>query len=690
LISLPFVAPKALAEKAVRGFLAGRGLTAEVGLNGGMGLRFDCHFQSRIYRLTVYSRKTGLSSCVVCDNVPEAVVGELKEALASLSSKASAAAEEASEASSTASAKAVLEASCAAAFKPASEDASKAAPKPAKASSPVRDLLADLRRPAAAQASAAWPAPLSAPGALSAPPAKAQEGLPAREGAAGAEASLASLGPAAPEASLPRMEAEGGPGQEAMEAPEESEALREAVRRFTKDVYDFLFPIDKRTLVSGLAVLDMVRRTGLKLPRYNALFYPFSTVLEGFLAKLLVEKGIIDLESYKHKPYNDQLGPAIRGKSLRPFIADPERHEVILDRLVSAWIHIRCQELHSDPLRSERIFELESLSELENKLGELASVMVDSWRIFIDGSGPPPGTKPGGGPSSKPAPKAPGQPPSKPAPKAAAKTAAKTSAKTASEAKTSAKTAAKTVAKTVAKAASEAKTAPKAASKPASKPGPPKPLECPKIRLGTDESGKGDYFGPLVVAGVYCDEAIEKALLEIGVRDSKSSTDSVNRAQAQRVRSILGEARYEIRMLPPARYNSLWESRRNLNVILAMAHAGVIDGLLAKVDCGFVIVDQFADESLLSGALADLGRKVTLFQTTKGERDPAVAAASVLARAAFIDELAKAGKALGVELPKGAGEPVDRMGRRLLREMGAETLRELAKVHFKNSKKIGL
>jgi ribonuclease HIII len=193
-----------------------------------------------------------------------------------------------------------------------------------------------------------------------------------------------------------------------------------------------------------------------------------------------------------------------------------------------------------------------------------------------------------------------------------------------------------------------------------------------------------------VVAGVYCDEAIEKALLEIGVRDSKSSADSVNRAQAQRIRSILGEGRYEIRALPPPSYNCLWESRRNLNVILAMAHADVIDGLLARVDCGFAIVDQFADESLLSRALADLGRKVTLFQTTKGERDPAVAAASVLARAAFIDELAKAGKALGVELPKGAGEPVDRMGRRLLREMGAEKLRDFVKVHFKNSKKIGL
>lgn len=481
------------------------------------------------------------------------------------------------------------------------------------------------------------------------------------------------------------------------------DARSEAFRRFTRDVYDFLFPPDQRTLLSGLEVLALVRGAGLQLPRFNILLYPFLTVLEGFLFKLLIETGVMDLERYRSKPYNERLGGAIRNKALWQFITDHSRHDAILDRLSMAWSNIRCRELHNNSAREDRIFDLCSLDELENKLGELASLMVDSWRIFIEGRGEaysqscqidacpqnlknvsmaaptplaqvfsenallPPAPVPLPSviqPSAQALNPAPGLTPAfalrpKPAP---------------------------TLASELQKPPESSLALNRTRD---SRPGPPKLIAGPKVRIGTDESGKGDYFGPLVVAGVYCDERLEEGLKEAGVCDSKAATDNQNVARAALIKELMGPGRYEISVLQPARYNLLWESHRNINTILAMSHASVIDELLKRVDCGFVIVDQFANENLLKTALSKIGREVDLFQTTKGERDPAVAAASVLARAAFIEAIEAKSRELGEKIPKGAGKPVDDFARSALLKYGPEKLRELAKLHFRNSAKIG-
>jgi ribonuclease HIII len=219
------------------------------------------------------------------------------------------------------------------------------------------------------------------------------------------------------------------------------------------------------------------------------------------------------------------------------------------------------------------------------------------------------------------------------------------------------------------------------------------PLGLPKAHIGSDESGKGDFFGPLVVAGVYCDEEAGRALERIGVRDSKLSSDDENLSMADQIKSALGPERFEIRVLPPLRYNRLYDERlNNLNKILARLHAEVIAELSERFGCGHALIDKFGSDSLVHAALRGLGLEMELVQIPKAERYTSVAAASILARAEFLKELeTECGGFLdGAPLPKGAGSPADNAGRRLLKKLGPERLKGLVKLHFANSKKIGL
>jgi ribonuclease HIII len=215
-----------------------------------------------------------------------------------------------------------------------------------------------------------------------------------------------------------------------------------------------------------------------------------------------------------------------------------------------------------------------------------------------------------------------------------------------------------------------------------------KSIDVPPVRIGADESGKGDYFGPLVTAAAYVDAGLEAALLAMGVQDSKAVSDDGNRRLAAGIKDLLGPARHRVMVLAPPEYNAAYGLQPNLNLLLASRHAATIGALLGQA--GFVIVDQFAREALLVEALAAAGHRPELFQTPKGERDAAVAAASILARAAFIDWLGAESGRLGLPLPKGAGGQVDAAARRILKTMGPEALGRVAKLHFRNSRKAGL
>lgn len=204
---------------------------------------------------------------------------------------------------------------------------------------------------------------------------------------------------------------------------------------------------------------------------------------------------------------------------------------------------------------------------------------------------------------------------------------------------------------------------------------------------GVDESGKGDFFGPLVIAAAYVGPETARKLLDAGVMDSKRITsDARIRALAEVIRGALGPA-VSMVAIGPEKYNELHEKFRNLNRLLAWGHARAIESLLEKVpDCPRAVSDQFADPSLLRRALMERGRAIELVSRTKAESDVAVAAASILARERFINWLRDAGARLGMTLPKGAGQPVTEAARRLVSEHGGEFLRKVAKVHFRTAR----
>jgi ribonuclease HIII len=207
--------------------------------------------------------------------------------------------------------------------------------------------------------------------------------------------------------------------------------------------------------------------------------------------------------------------------------------------------------------------------------------------------------------------------------------------------------------------------------------------------FGVDESGKGDFFGPLVIAGVYVDLIIARKLLDGCVQDSKRiSSDARIRALAQTIRKSTGGLNETV-LIGPERYNELYEKFGNLNSLLGWGHARVIENLLAKKsDCPRSLSDQFADAGVIERSLLRHGRKIDIEQRPKAESDIAVAAASILAREAFIDWLERRGKALGLRLERGVSSSVKETAKKLVKTNGPQVLRGVAKVHFRTAHEI--
>jgi ribonuclease HIII len=207
--------------------------------------------------------------------------------------------------------------------------------------------------------------------------------------------------------------------------------------------------------------------------------------------------------------------------------------------------------------------------------------------------------------------------------------------------------------------------------------------------FGIDESGKGDFFGPLVISGAYVDRGIARKLIDVGVQDSKRiSSDARIRALAQTIRKSAGGL-IDTVLIGPEKYNELYGKFGNLNSLLGWGHARVIENLLAKKpDCSRALSDQFADARVIEQSLLRHGRKIDIEQRTKAESDVAVAAASILAREAFIDWLERRGKALGLRLERGVSASVKETAKKLVEMGGAQTLREVAKVHFRTAHEI--
>jgi len=204
-------------------------------------------------------------------------------------------------------------------------------------------------------------------------------------------------------------------------------------------------------------------------------------------------------------------------------------------------------------------------------------------------------------------------------------------------------------------------------------------------RIGIDESGKGDYFGPLVIAAVFVDATTQSELTLMNVRDSKKISDGRILEMAPDIRIICP---HSVIVIGPQRYNELYTKIRNLNRLLAWGHAKALETLLEKVSCGRAISDQFGDERLILNALQEKGRTILLEQRHKAESDIAVAAASILARAEFLLRLKRLSDEIGTILPKGASQAVELAGRMVVKKHGVERLGSVAKLHFKTTQSV--
>ena len=210
-------------------------------------------------------------------------------------------------------------------------------------------------------------------------------------------------------------------------------------------------------------------------------------------------------------------------------------------------------------------------------------------------------------------------------------------------------------------------------------------------RLGVDESGKGDFFGPLSIAGVYVNESVINAWKEIGIRDSKNiSSDKKIAELAEKIRKTPGCVVDSV-VIGNEAYNRLYTKMRSVNTLLAWGHARVIENLMGKryqmnPPPVKAISDQFAaSKSVIEKALMSQGKELQLVQRHKAEEDIAVAAASILARDEFVKGLAKLEKQFEMKLPKGASAAVDAAAKKFVEERGAGELAKISKLHFRTA-----
>lgn len=207
--------------------------------------------------------------------------------------------------------------------------------------------------------------------------------------------------------------------------------------------------------------------------------------------------------------------------------------------------------------------------------------------------------------------------------------------------------------------------------------------------MGVDESGKGDFFGPLTIAAAYADRGLTERMQAMGVRDSKRITSDKRLLEIARdLRALLGR-RYSVVRIGPSAYNRLYAKMQSVNRILAWGHARAIENLLAIVpDCPRAVSDQFGHQQQVLRALMGKGRKIALEQRHRAESDPAVAAASILARADFLTALREMTEQHGVALLKGASAAVITRGGELVERHGPAILLQTAKCHFRTADRV--
>jgi ribonuclease HIII len=212
--------------------------------------------------------------------------------------------------------------------------------------------------------------------------------------------------------------------------------------------------------------------------------------------------------------------------------------------------------------------------------------------------------------------------------------------------------------------------------------------------IGTDEAGKGDYFGPLVSAAVYVDRETAARFRQLGVRDSKTLSDRRVRELAEEIKH-LANGGYAVTPINPRKFNELYEQfrreKKNLNSLLGWGHARSIEKLLGmlagkRLPVRYVLVDQFADRHYIEERTRRA--EIPIHQRHKAEADIAVAAASILARDGFLEWIERWSERTQVSLAKGASPQVIQAAKEFVRRWGAKWLGDVAKLNFRTTREV--
>lgn len=479
-----------------------------------------------------------------------------------------------------------------------------------------------------------------------------------------------------------------------LEKPEaENEATRWLLEQINQNVLDFLYDNDRRTLLAAAGVRNAFQNTSWSLPDYSVVVMPFAKSFEGFLMRLAVHLGLITEEALRQKANEIEIGAWIETIGAR--LPDVKRYGEIRAALEDAW-QCRHKALHSDfahPLST-----LKTFVEADREVATILRAMARAHRVFVEED-------------------------LKLAPVQSSDAGAKVTPKSEAEHKYEG------VNREHLRQLLEADGLPVAVQPEGKKnaweiitpeltviaPRTPDGLvivkgsksaefcakykdvlagESPGLnhatslaRIGVDESGKGDLFGPLVIAGVVLTQESEIILARRGVRDSKTLSDAQILELAQLIRA---NCPVEVLVLLPPDYNIAYEQHgHNLNRLLAWGHAQVITKLSRRLSVDKAISDQFGDESLLVEALAAEACRIPVEQRPHAESDLAVAAASVIARAEFVAAIQDYTRKAGIEIPLGASaSQVKEIGRQIYQRWGRRGLERIAKMHFKTIQEI--
>lgn len=468
-----------------------------------------------------------------------------------------------------------------------------------------------------------------------------------------------------------------------LETPEaENEARRWLLERIGPEVLNFLYENDKRTLLAAAGVWNAAQ--GREWPEYSFVVMPFAKAFEGFVIRLAVHLGLTTENALKEKA--DEIAVGAWLGEIRSRLPDPKRYGEVCTALEAAW-QCRHKVIHSDAFHP--FSTLQSLAKAEMEVGTILRAMARAYQVFVEDG-------------IRLTPDSPSE--TQPIQKAEASlrfegvdrvllhkrlvedgytiTEYKKEdthnawAVFAPELKVIAPRNEEGVIIVSGEKAAEFRQRYEAILSGRS-----------LARIGVDESGKGDVFGPLVVAAVALLPEVEIELARRGVRDSKILSDSRILELAHLIRE---KCPFEVLVLHPPEYNMAYEQHgRNLNRLLAWCHAQVISRLGRRVLALKAISDQFGDESLLKEALLTEGCNIPLEQRPHAEEDMAVAAASILARAEFVIAIRKYTKEIGVEIPLGASpDQVREVGKQVYRRWGREGLERLTKIHFKTVQEI--